>query len=377
MHAKIEKTKENKSRKAANPIDQKHIMSDPGSQFEDNRPETIAQRKLNELANNSYQAKQATQLQNSIDGISVIPIQKKEINSDSRNGNSAVIQRAKWKWDRKGQRWELYERDQGKRLSIEPQVKGFVDGEIYDDVNNSFTGQIALTEKDSLLEMDRREELLGSVGSDAEVVPQKKFTDAISSATEYNKQVVQFIQSFENFKISFWAQYNELTRLNGAIQYDVLRVGDLYQNLHGRSACYRRILKNCREAAQLIHNLTLTINFEDYFSENRKNLMRPSEIPLYDLGIEIKSSHFEPYSRVSDERSDALNKGLAVGGAVKAGGSLGTTIGYGTTGLKGIETAGQSLGTIGGGLETLEGFSAIHQGISRPDTAVWEVNNNG
>ena len=79
MNTHADKTQENKSRSVANAVSQKQISGDPTFQFVDNRPEAIAQRKLQEMANNSPralklkafqemadnspQAKQAAQLQ--------------------------------------------------------------------------------------------------------------------------------------------------------------------------------------------------------------------------------------------------------------------------------------------------------------------------
>jgi hypothetical protein len=63
MNTHADKTQENKSQSVANSISQKRHFSKSTFQFEDNRPETIAQRKLQEMANNSPQTKQAAQLQ--------------------------------------------------------------------------------------------------------------------------------------------------------------------------------------------------------------------------------------------------------------------------------------------------------------------------
>jgi hypothetical protein len=63
MHTHADKTQENKSQSVANAISQKQSGGESTFQFVDNRPETIAQRKLQEMANNSPQAEQVAHLQ--------------------------------------------------------------------------------------------------------------------------------------------------------------------------------------------------------------------------------------------------------------------------------------------------------------------------
>lgn len=63
MYAKVEKSKENKSRAVANAVSQKKRDGKSTFRFEDDRPEAIQMRKLQEMANNRSQAKQVTQLQ--------------------------------------------------------------------------------------------------------------------------------------------------------------------------------------------------------------------------------------------------------------------------------------------------------------------------
>ena len=63
MYAQVEKPKENKRRVVANSVAQKKSSDKQGFGFIDNRPEAVAQKKLQEMANSSPQAKQVTQLQ--------------------------------------------------------------------------------------------------------------------------------------------------------------------------------------------------------------------------------------------------------------------------------------------------------------------------
>jgi hypothetical protein len=100
MNTHVDKTQENKSQAVTNAISQKQIGGESTFQFVDNRPETIAQRKLQEMANNSPQVSQlkafqemannspqvnqAAQLQSMADNFSSQqqqPIQKKENNT--------------------------------------------------------------------------------------------------------------------------------------------------------------------------------------------------------------------------------------------------------------------------------------------------------
>ncbi|MEP3386630.1 MAG: DUF4157 domain-containing protein [Reichenbachiella sp.] len=63
MNTLAEKTKENKKQPVSASSSQIQSSGEPTFQFEDNRPETIAQRKLQEMVNNSPHAKQAAQMQ--------------------------------------------------------------------------------------------------------------------------------------------------------------------------------------------------------------------------------------------------------------------------------------------------------------------------
>ena len=84
MNTHADKTQENKSNAVANTVSQKKSDSKPTFQFADNRAETIAQKKLQEIANNSPQAKQAAQLKSITDNHLAQqqhPIQKKENNT--------------------------------------------------------------------------------------------------------------------------------------------------------------------------------------------------------------------------------------------------------------------------------------------------------
>jgi hypothetical protein len=57
MNNHADKTQENKSRSVANEASQKLSSCESAFQFVDNRPEAIALRKLQEMANNSHQAR--------------------------------------------------------------------------------------------------------------------------------------------------------------------------------------------------------------------------------------------------------------------------------------------------------------------------------
>lgn len=83
MNTHADRTQENKSQSDANAVSHKQSSSESTFQFVDNRPEAIAQRKLQEMANNSPQVKRAAQLQTMADNHSARqqPIQKKENNT--------------------------------------------------------------------------------------------------------------------------------------------------------------------------------------------------------------------------------------------------------------------------------------------------------
>jgi hypothetical protein len=84
MNTYADKTPENKSKSVTNTVSQKQSSGKSIFQFVDNRPESIAQRKLQEMANNSPQVKQAAQLQSMLNNYSAQQqpiIQKKENNT--------------------------------------------------------------------------------------------------------------------------------------------------------------------------------------------------------------------------------------------------------------------------------------------------------
>ena len=70
MNTHADKTQENKSHSHANGVSQMQSGGESTFQFVDNRPEAVAQRKLQEMANNSPQTKQAAQLQAMANGYS-------------------------------------------------------------------------------------------------------------------------------------------------------------------------------------------------------------------------------------------------------------------------------------------------------------------
>lgn len=84
MNTHADKKQENKSQSVANAVSQKQSSAESTFQFVDNRPEGIAQRKLQEMVNNRPQAKRAAQLQAMADNYSVKQqqlIHKKENNT--------------------------------------------------------------------------------------------------------------------------------------------------------------------------------------------------------------------------------------------------------------------------------------------------------
>lgn len=80
MNTHADKTQDNKSQSVANGEPQMQSSGESTFQFVDNRPEAVAQRKLQEMANNSPQAKKAAQLQAIANNYSMQhkTIQKKE-----------------------------------------------------------------------------------------------------------------------------------------------------------------------------------------------------------------------------------------------------------------------------------------------------------
>ena len=86
MNTYTDKTQKNKSLSVANAVSQKQSISESAFQFVDNRPEVVAQRKLQEMANNSQQAKRIVQLQSMFNNYSSQqqPIQLREVHRISK-----------------------------------------------------------------------------------------------------------------------------------------------------------------------------------------------------------------------------------------------------------------------------------------------------
>ncbi len=86
MNTYADRIQENKSQSVANAVSQKQSGGESVFQFVDNRPETVAQRKLQEMANNSSQVSQLKAEKNVMNQSSVVQLFSKG-----------------WTWD--GNRW--------------------------------------------------------------------------------------------------------------------------------------------------------------------------------------------------------------------------------------------------------------------------------
>ena len=62
MNTQADKSQNKKSKAARNSVPEKKNTSESAFQFEDNRPEAIAQRKMREMADNSTRARQIAQM---------------------------------------------------------------------------------------------------------------------------------------------------------------------------------------------------------------------------------------------------------------------------------------------------------------------------
>ncbi len=120
MNTHATKFQENKSASASATRLQMKNNSDAAFHFVDNRPEAVSQRKLQEMANNSLQAKQSAQLQTITDTHSVqqLPAQKK-VNSKEGGVLQGYFDTEGYTWARKV--WtdaEQYAIDLDKRLDL-------------------------------------------------------------------------------------------------------------------------------------------------------------------------------------------------------------------------------------------------------------------
>lgn len=120
MYGQVDKPQKNKSQSAPNAISQNHRSNESTFQFVDNRPEAVAQIKLQEIANNSPKAKQMSQLKVSADSYSAQqqPIQKKD----------STIQKMDESDEKKP---GIYTAPKGRKLSPEEEKKAlFIDSDI-------------------------------------------------------------------------------------------------------------------------------------------------------------------------------------------------------------------------------------------------------
>ena len=67
MNDRVDKSPSKDSQPAAEHVVQNHRQNELSFTFEDNRPETVAQRKLQQMANNSAQVRQLKALQRMVD----------------------------------------------------------------------------------------------------------------------------------------------------------------------------------------------------------------------------------------------------------------------------------------------------------------------
>lgn len=89
-----DKTQESKSQSAANPISQNQSIGEQTFQLADNRPEAVMQRKLHEMANNSWQQNEAAQLHaiaNSQTSQLDAPLQKKATSESAPKANNTGL----------------------------------------------------------------------------------------------------------------------------------------------------------------------------------------------------------------------------------------------------------------------------------------------
>jgi hypothetical protein len=94
MMTPADKTQESKSQSAANPISQNQSSGEQTFQLADNRPEAVMQRKLHEMANISWQQKEAAQLHaiaNSQTSQLDAPLQKKATSKSAPKANNTGL----------------------------------------------------------------------------------------------------------------------------------------------------------------------------------------------------------------------------------------------------------------------------------------------
>ncbi|MDC3285101.1 hypothetical protein OAU94_01515 [Flavobacteriaceae bacterium] len=97
MNTHADKTQENKSQSVANTVSQKQSNGKSTFQFVDNRPDAVAQLKLQEVANNSPQVKQLKALQNLANSNQ----ENSQVTQLKSISSEMPIQMINWPWSKK------------------------------------------------------------------------------------------------------------------------------------------------------------------------------------------------------------------------------------------------------------------------------------
>lgn len=161
MQILADKVQENKSPSVANVVTQQRMSDNTPFEFSDDRPEAIAQRQLQEMANNSPKAIQLKAYQVMADHYTSKTVQRKEnLEEENIQGKFETMQRFEKDEPSQG-RFDVVQQAQG-RVSPTMQLKGTVNIKDDDGLENE-TIQLARPVTDILTAIDNNAAALGTV----------------------------------------------------------------------------------------------------------------------------------------------------------------------------------------------------------------------
>lgn len=289
----------------------------------------------------------------------------------------APIQRTKWQWNAQEKKWSVFERSNNRGVMVVPDVVGHHHGEIYDDVRHQLTGEVAANPSTPLLgTVDHKTALLGEQDSSSSV-SYAFYAQHISRAKIFAEEALEFLDKVERVKEPFKTQIDSLKEKAHFILRANQTQASVLDDEEARSSMWVRVAEACTNAGELMNDLKFTIENEPHFSSLDLGLSSQFEIPLDDMGIQIRSHQKLPYLVLSDEKHDKHKTHLDYAGKGKAALSTGISIGHTAATLShhakvaaDLKEASTYVGAVGGALEVIDGGLKVYDGIHRADSAL-------
>tara|TARA_B100001109_G_C18859505_1_gene473308 strand:+ start:1690 stop:3507 length:1818 start_codon:yes stop_codon:yes gene_type:complete len=295
----------------------------------------------------------------------------------AHTSNQAPIQRTKWKWSAKNKSWSVHEEGNHKSTTIDPEVVGYVDGEIYDSESKKFTGEVVSDEASPLLANEsQKRELLGEEKAITKV-SKKFYAQKISIAIGFVAECSKFLNQIKEVSSPFKSKTERLKALNDFIFKANTGQSAVLDDENARSKMWAKVAQSCKEAGEIMNDLIFTLQSEPGFNSQNLRLDHQFETPLDEMGIEVRSAQKTPYTILSDEKHDQIKSHLDNVGKGKSTLSTGIAIGHTAAGLshhtkvaEGFKEAGTYVGAAGGILETVDGIIKVKEGVERADSAL-------